>query len=238
MNFSRRNGCCCMSGIFFALNSINCCCSSVFTICFKQNEISSAIEIQTALIRRKAGTALMPKLFNTFPEETGRFWSKVRRKTWGQMFYIFPNDILWLHFCPFQIILSFSIACNSSKLWKIIKKVTMHALVQVWNHASDCGIVKMKCTGSLGSWQLLCKCVVFIFGSTVPEQALHHQEKIELGWTPLTALSSQCFPSSCCSVHGTLLQWQQLKTASDSRLTPLLHNRTDFFFFWECQEKK
>lgn len=27
-------------------------------------------------------------------------------------------------------------------------------------------------------------------------------------------------------------------SASDSRLTPLLHNRIDFFFFWECQEKK
>lgn len=180
----------------------------------------------------------MPKLFNTFPEETGRFWSKVRRKTWGQMFYIFPNDILWLHFCPFQIILSFSIACNSSRLWKIIKKATMHALVQVWNHASDCGIAKMKCTGSLGSWQLLCKCVVFIFGSTVPEQALHHREKIELGWTPLTALSTQCFPSSCCSLHGTLLQWQQLKTQLLTADLPTFTQHNWFFFSFENARKK
>lgn len=99
MNFSRRNGCCCMSGIFFALNSINCCCSSVFTICFKQNEISSAIEIQTALIRRKAGTALMPKSFNTFPEETGRFWSKVNL---GSNVLYFPKWHFMAPFLPFS----------------------------------------------------------------------------------------------------------------------------------------
>jgi len=62
-----------------------------------------------------------------------------------------------------------------NKFWKVIEEV--YVPVQVQTHTADSRIARMECAGIPESWQILCKSGVFIFGTTVWEQALHHPER-------------------------------------------------------------
>lgn len=113
-------------------------------------------------------------------------------------------------FALFKLFLPPSILCTLNKFWKVIKEI--HVPVQVQTHTADSRIARMECTCILGSRQTLCKCGVFILGSSVWEQALHHpvrerQSWVEHLWLFLSTqfINSSVCPSFCCSLKTVLL---------------------------------